>query len=224
MRYLAVIPEARGDLLFKWPFLDPPMNSNARRDEELRFFDDMLACVSEQFNVNESCVSSVGVSAGGLWTSHLAQLRSRHLASFLSLSGGTGPAGLGLIPVRRWEGAEHALPALVLWGGPTDFCVVDFATTSHNLEEGLVAGGHYLVECIHNCSHAQPPFEPPPGSSAFEGMWDFALSHPYWLADGDSPYLTDGLPETLPEWCGVGMGGATIRAGDCEGGLLGDCT
>jgi hypothetical protein len=81
VRFLAVAPEAKGDLLMKWPFLI--VDTAARLEEEARFFDDVLACVAEQFNVNPSCVSSVGVSAGGLWTSQLAQLRSRRLASFL---------------------------------------------------------------------------------------------------------------------------------------------
>jgi hypothetical protein len=223
LRFLAVIPEAKGDLYFKWPFLSPPLSSDARRDEELVFFDDMLACVAASFLIDESCVSSVGVSAGGLWTSHLAQLRSTHLASVLSLSGGVGPAGGGLIPVRPWTGAEHRLAALALWGGPTDFWGVDFATTSRNLERGLAENGHYLVECIHNCSHAQPPMNPPEGMSAFAGLWEFALSHPYWLADGTSPFLEAGLPAGLPAWCGQGMGSATIREGECEGGVLGDC-
>src|SRR5262249_39567941 len=43
-RFVAVAPEAKGDILFKWPFgISQP---DSRLDEELRFFDDMLACVS----------------------------------------------------------------------------------------------------------------------------------------------------------------------------------
>lgn len=223
MRFLAAIPEARGDLLFVWPVLNPPLNSDERHDEELTFFDDMLACIAEQYNINTECVSSAGVSAGGLWTTHLAQHRSRHLASFQSLSGGVGPVAAGYIPIREWEGMERALPALVMWGGPTDFCIVPFASASLNLEEKLDEGGHYVLECIHNCSHAEPPFEPPAGYSAYAGLWDFALTHPFWLHAGVSPYQATGLPETLPEWCGQGTGSATIRDGECEGGLLGSC-
>jgi predicted esterase len=220
-RFMAIAPEAKGDLLMKWPFL--LIDGAARMEEEARFFDDMLACAAAQFNVNESCISSVGVSAGALWTSQLAQLRAERLSSFLSLSGGVGVPGDYLNPVHAWSGAAHAMPAFVLWGGPTDFCGLSFAVTSAYLEEGLVAGGHFMVECIHNCSHAQPPMEAPEGQSTFASLWRFMLDHPYWLDDGESPYLVTGLSEEYPEWCGIGPGSAVIRTGECDSGPLGDC-
>lgn len=104
LRFLAVIPETKGDLVFKWPY--SLIDSDARVEEELRFFDDMLACVAEQYAVNRNCISSAGVSAGALWTDQLAPRRSRILASFISLSGGVGVAGDWLNPIRPWVGAE----------------------------------------------------------------------------------------------------------------------
>ena len=207
-RFVAVIPESRGDLIFQWPFtiLDP----DARVDEEFGFFDDMLACVAEQYTIAEHCISSAGVSAGGLFTSLLASGRGERLASFLSLSGGTG--GLA---VKPWGGSSHKMPAMVLWGGEDDFCVaVDFNNTSLDLETNLDADGHFILECIHNCMHTAPPFDMAPGQTAFAPMWDFVLAHPYWLEDGESPYA-DEIPENTPEWCGVGVGGSTPREGEC---------
>ena len=220
-RFLAAIPEAKGDLLLKWPYMivDLP----ARVDEEARFFDDMLACIAEQYHVNRSCVSSVGVSAGALWTSQLAPRRAGLLASFLSLSGGVGQDGDWINPILPWFGSTRSMPAIVLWGGPTDFCGVTFSTTSRYLESALDAEGHFYVECIHNCSHAEPPLVPPPGESKYSMLWQFVLDHPFWLRAGESPYQVTGLPANFPEWCGIGGGSATIRAGDCEGGLLGSC-
>jgi predicted esterase len=222
MNFLAVIPEEKGDLLLRWPYLiiDP----DGRVEEEAVFFDDMLACVAEHYRVNESCVSSAGVSAGALWTSQLAQLRATHIANFLSLSGGVGTPGDLLTPIRPWTGAEHHMPAFVLWGGPTDFCGLNFQTASTNLEAGLEADGHFIVECVHDCSHAEPPLAPAPaGMSSFAPVWQFALDHPYWLADGVSPYTIAGLPAGTPEWCAIGAGSATFRDGECEGGVLGSC-
>ena len=91
-RFIGVIPSSKGDLLFQWPFsiIDP----DPREEEEYRFFDDMLACVAEQFNVAEGCIASAGVSAGGLWTGQLASGRGPWLSSILSLSGGTGGVAL----------------------------------------------------------------------------------------------------------------------------------
>lgn len=222
LRFIAVVPEEKGDLPTRWPFLVPPAVSDARVDEELAFFDDMLACVAAQYPVNEQCVSSAGVSAGALWTAQLAQRRSRHLSSILSLSGGVGTGSI-LQPVREWGGAEHAMPALVLWGGPTDFCGVDFNSASMALEDGLTSGGHFVVECVHNCAHSQPPVPRQMDRSVFGPLWRFALDHPYWLPDGASPWTASGLPGGTPSWCAIGAGAATMRSGECESGILGDC-
>src|SRR5262249_9739491 len=52
--FIAVIPEKKGDLQFVWPATN--LDSQPREDEELQFFDDMLACVSKQFNADKNCV------------------------------------------------------------------------------------------------------------------------------------------------------------------------
>lgn len=220
-RFIAVIPESRGDLPLQWPY--SLIDSAARIEEESIFFDDMLACVSEQFAPNLDCVSSAGVSAGALWTSQLAQTRGDHLSSILVLSGGVGRSGDILNAIQPWRGSAHAMPAIVLWGGPTDWCGVSFSTCSDYLEDALVADDHFFVECVHNCSHAEPPLDPLPGTSQYGGLWRFALDHPYWLEDGESPYSATGLPAGMPTWCGIGAGSATIRSGECEGGALGSC-
>lgn len=208
-RFVAVIPSSKGDVLFQWPFsiIDP----DARADEELDFFDDMLACVAEQYNVAEHCIASAGVSAGALWTGQLASARGGFLSSMLSLSGGTGGQA-----VKPWGGSPHKMPAMVLWGGPMDFCVaVDFNNTSIDLETNLQKEGHFVLECIHNCMHGAPPFSVAEGETAFAPLWKFVISHPYWLQDGDSPYLESGVPADMPEWCGVGVGGSMPREGEC---------
>lgn len=212
-RFIAVIPDGRDaedGVLFKWPFsvLDPQDSLEA----EFQLFDDMLSCVAEQFAVDKDCVSSVGVSAGALFTSQLAGGRGDRLASFMSLSGGTGGA-----TVKPWTAPEHKMPGLVLWGGEGDFCIaVDFQQTSQDLEEHLVEDGHFVVECIHNCNHSTPPFEVPEGMTSFAPLWDFFLDHPYWLAPGESPYNDTGLPESMPTWCAVGVGNATPPAEACD--------
>lgn len=210
LRFVAIVPDNKGDLLFKWPFT--PVDPQWRMDEEFLFFDDLLACAAQTVPIDVNCVSSAGVSAGALFTDQLASARGDHLASFISLSGGT--SGL----VRPWGGSPHIMPAMVLWGGPGDFCIaIDFQNTSHDLEMNLVADGHPVLECVHNCGHSEPPFEPPyPDATPFLGMWRFWLDHPYWLADGESPWSA-GVPDTTPQWCAMGVGNATPREGECNG-------
>jgi predicted esterase len=208
-RFVAVVPEEKGDLPFRWPFTTN--DSDERYQEELEFFDDMLACVAEQFDVNDSCVSTVGVSAGALFVAQLAQGRSEHLSSFLSLSGGTSDE-----LVKPWIGSSHLMPAMVLWGGPNDSCVLNFDGLSRDLGGRLDDEGHFVLECIHNCAHGQPPFDVPMAMTEFEPLWMFALDHPYWLEDGSSPWLDGGgIPPDMPTWCSMGVGSAEIREGEC---------
>ena len=109
------------------------------------------------------------------------------------------------------------MPAFVLWGGQADNCLglFSFVDASNDFESHLADDGHFVIECVHNCGHAIPPFDPAPGESAFRPMWDFLLNHPYWLAPGDSPYLQPGLPDFYPTWCEIGVGNATPRTGMC---------
>lgn len=211
-RFVAVIPVSKGDLLFQWPF--ETTEPQSRVEEEMTFFDDMLSCVSEQLNVIPSCVSSVGVSAGALFTDQLAGARADYLASFISLSGGVGGV------IRPWGHPEHRLPGLVLWGGPTDTCVViNFETASHELEAGLGEDGSFFLECVHTCGHTEPPFEAPDGLSKYAGLWQFAFDHPFWLGAGESPYASGDFPPGMPDWCGVGPGSAVPPTGlTCTGG------
>lgn len=213
LRFLAVIPEARNSdqgVLFGWPF--SVLETQNQLNSEFQFFDDMLACVHEQFIVDKDCISAVGLSSGGLFASQLAGGRSDTLASFVSLSGGTGGA-----LVQPWTHPQHRLPAMVLWGGPNDVCVsINFEQTSQDLEQNLEADGHFVLECIHNCNHSTPPFDPPMGATAFATVWDFVLAHPYWLEPGVSPYTTEGLPDTAPSWCAIGVGHAVPPPEVCD--------
>lgn len=207
-RMILVIPESKGDVLFKWPF--EASQSQARIDEELQFFDDMFACTAAANTIDKNCVSSMGVSAGALFTDQLAHLRSTRLSSFVSLSGGTGGF------VRPWAHADHQLPAIVLWGGsndlfPPQFPVLYFETLSKDLETGLDKDGHFIVECIHNCGHAVPPFEYMP---PLDIVWRFLLDHPFWESRGASVYQDAGLPKSAPTWCAIGKGKATPRDSD----------
>lgn len=224
-RFIAVLPVSRGATIIgtsfdmRWPFdISQPAS---RMNEEFKFFDDMLACVDHQFEINQQCVSTVGVSAGALFTDQLAQARSETLASFISLSGGTSAS-----VIRPWNGAPRRLPGVVLWGGdgpPTmdgnkDIlgCVglgMDFSVASRALETGMSEDGHFILECRHNCGHVEPPLEPLPGQSKYAGMWEFALNHPFWLPAGQSPFLENGLPAAMPPWCAIGAGMSTPRSG-----------
>jgi pimeloyl-ACP methyl ester carboxylesterase len=212
-RIVFVVPDAKGDLFYKWPMMSS--RSQSRLDEETTFFDDMLACVGAALPIKNHCVSSLGVSAGALFTGQLAAARSERLASFVSLSGGIGD------PVREFGPAARPVPAFILWGGPTDrfpsetIAIFDFEKGSKKLAGALVNGGHSFVECIHNCGHDVPPFEDPAGAPKADAVYRFILDHPYWSAPGASPYASGSLPTSFPAWCAVGHGKVVPRTGAC---------
>jgi predicted esterase len=211
LRFAAIIPEAKEGTLntFKWPYSIAALPNQV--DDELRLFDDLLSCVSEQYPIQSDCVASMGVSAGALWTDQLAGFRGEYLSSIVSLSGGVG----GPV-IKPWKLPARKMPAYVLWGGPKDVCVtVQFEQTSKNLQKALSDGGHFQVECIHNCAHAEPPLDPIEGFSKYTPVWRFFLDHPYWLAPGVSPWKETGMPPGSPSWCSIGPGTATPRVGEC---------
>jgi predicted esterase len=215
-RFIALVPVGRdGDsgVPFRWPF--SIADDMMRMDEEFEFFDDMVACAHEQFGVDKECVSAMGVSAGAMFSAMLASRHGDNLSSFISLSGGTG-GGL----IQEWVPNQNHMPALVLWGGPQDICLsIEFDLNSMTMEAALAADNHFMVECIHNCEHSTPPFEPvDPALPTYAPMWEFFLDHPYWLDDGDSPYLhMSAPPASWPDWCAIGPGNAIMRVGECGG-------
>lgn len=204
MGFIAVIPDALrnadgGGLTygFNWPFIE-----QAGQEPELVFFDDMLACVTQQYRVDARRVHALGVSAGALWLTHLSGTpRVNHLASIATLSGGLGqqPHVLSMMFTPQ----DNKFPALVLWGGPTDMFIINFQQASTLYRDALRCDHHYTVQCIHDAGHSVPTLPVPDGGSRFQGIWQFMLDHPYGLGPDQSPYFDGGVPSTLPPWCSV---------------------
>lgn len=224
-RFIAIAPESKNDIniqipmiknpvSFPWPILS--LTDSKRFEEEYAFFDDMLACVSEQFGVDKECVSVTGVSAGALFGAQLVSARSEYVSSYLSLSGGVqSPDPFVNTFLPKWKQPAHKLPMLVLWGGPNDSCaLLNFQSASQALETQLDDAQAFVVECIHNCGHGVPPVDAQDGKSQFASLWDFAFSHPYWLPLSQSPWAKE-LPKNAPPWCAIGSGNAKIRTGAC---------
>ena len=192
---IVVIPEASGDFQFEWP--STPLDSGST-NVDLTFFDDLLACVTEQYNINPYCIGSAGVSAGGLWTSFLGQKRGQYLSANVVISGGH-PSDTGW---WNWSSSPHRFAALVLWGGPSDELVISFHQASLNLVGEYRDDDHFVIECEHGNGHGSPPADDG-GDLPYEVLIDFFLDHPYWLADGESAYEATGLPDAFPSYCSL---------------------
>ena len=149
------------------------------------FFEDILACLVEQWDVDLGRVHTTGMSAGGLWSTWLILNRSEWLASAAPMSGGVFSA--------YYFSPADLIPVMLIWGGPSDLYngfSFDVATT--DFSEDLRADGHFVVECDHDSGHV-----PPDGAPAL--TWRFFNEHPKGVT---SPW-EEGLPTGLPSYCGL---------------------
>jgi hypothetical protein len=189
-RSIIVIPQDSGMFEATWP--DTPLDI-AQSGVDLALFDDLHACISQQFPINTQCVSSLGVSAGGLWTSYLATVRGQHFAANLTISGGHPSEFIG--PWWPWM-SPRPYAGLVLWGGPSDVLGVDFHAASLNLVGELSGSGHFVLRCEHMGGHGVPALG---DGDPLRTALHFVRNHPFWL-NGASP-LDMGLPEFYPSYC-----------------------
>lgn len=189
-RAIIVIPQDTGMFETTWP--DTPLDIG-QSGVDLAMFDDLYACISQQYAINTNCVSSLGVSAGGLWTSYLGSVRGQHLASNLTISGGHPSEFVG--PWWPWM-SPRPFASLVMWGGPTDILGIDFHAASLNLVEDYVGSGHFVLRCEHANGHGVPPVG---DGDALQTALHFVRNHPFWL-DGASP-LDMGFPAFYPSYC-----------------------
>lgn len=195
-RFVAVMADGTRQP-FKWAFtvLDALVV-----EQDLKLFDDLFACITQQYDINLGCVTSLGVSAGGLFNSQVIQSRGKWLSSAIVISGGTGAV------VLPWVGSQHKMPVIAFWGGPKDnLAGFSFDVLMKDMEAGLQRDGHYFIECVHDCGHAPPLLMPPAGGkSPLAPLFEFLLNHPYGLPDGAGM-----MPADIPPFCNdKGMGSA----------------
>jgi len=204
MKFIAILPDdlkdSSGSKVYKfdWPFAEVWGQS-----KELQFFDDLLGCIDEQYSIDHKHVHAVGVSAGALWVTYLSTTtRANYFASIESLSGGLGEEPF--VFKMEYKPQPNKFPALVLWGGASDWMLLNFDQASRNYRDALIADGHFVETCTHDKGHAMPPIaEPTDGSTKFKMLWQFFLDHPYGTPPGSSPYFASGLPASTPPWCKI---------------------
>lgn len=184
--FILVAPYAAGhpnpEAQYEWFFASSPANN-----PDLIVFDDIIACLNQQYSIDLNRIWSTGFSAGGLWTSYLTQYRANILASTVALSG-------GLDATPPYHSPSKKIPVLLEWGGTND--LVDgfsFEQAALRFSQNLRADGSFVVECDNLGGGHSPPQE-----SDF--VWMFLRDHP----KGVSPEPYDrGLPRNFPSWCRI---------------------
>lgn len=148
---------------------------------DLILLDDIIACLSSQYQVDLNRIWSTGFSAGGFMNTYLAMHRSNRLASVVVLSGGLNG--------EPYQTPERKIPVLVEWGGPNDQPGgFPFPDTSRDFAALLREDGNgsFVITCEGTQGHQPPSFS--------QIVWPFLRDHPWGIAL--EPYLD--YPDNLP--------------------------
>lgn len=185
---IVVLPETgAGGYFMAWAI--PPNDP----EPDAVLFDDLLACLDATWTIDRARVSTLGFSAGGVWSAWLLGHRAEYLAAGVVLSGGTDfdlPFGGCINP---YEAPAWPLAALVAHGGDGDVAFLDFPTMALRFARKLRRDEGTAVLCDHGRGHTIP--EDP---AAWAG--DFVAAHTFGT---ESPYARGrGVLDDLPGDCG----------------------
>jgi len=170
------------DMTTTWNF-----GKYSQNDKDLALFDDILSCLDQQGDIDNTRVYTAGFSAGALWSTYLVLHRAEYIAAAAIFSGGTGM----VIP---YEKPAYPLPALLAWGGPNDtyMNMIKFEEMMKEFSGKLQADGHFVIECNHGLGHNVP-------YGATTWLFKFLLVHSW--KDGSSPLAQTGLGSDFPDYC-----------------------
>jgi predicted esterase len=160
-------------------------------DDDFVVFDQLVACVRQQFGIDTRHIHTIGYQHGGFQAAHVALLRSTFVASAVVHSGGVAAAA------KEQKGGLH-YPFMVLHGGETlDVAAEPYGQASVALAKLAAQGAtpfsseHFTVLCDHGTG-------PAIATDALPATYAFLMAHPFGLLG--SPYEV-GLPADFPTFC-----------------------
>jgi predicted esterase len=131
-------------------------------------------------------IHTLGWSAGGLHTTHVAQARSNYIASFISYSG-----GLYLLPSMDQDPTNKVAGILTYGEAGADVVILDFNAQSQSWYEMYQPKGWYSMMCHHPGGHEVDPQIAPLSLSFFK-------DHPFKVEP--EPYAMK-IPGVYPSSC-----------------------
>jgi hypothetical protein len=148
--------------------------------------DQIVACAIKNAKIDVTHIHTLGWSAGGLHTTHVAQARSNYIASFISYSG-----GLYLLPSMD-EDPTNKVAGILTYGDPgSDVVVLDFNAQSQSWYTMFQPLGWYSMMCHHPGGHEVDPEIAPLSLKFFK-------DHPFKVSP--EPYATM-IPAGYPAYC-----------------------
>lgn len=166
-------------------------------DVDFAFFEAMLQCIKEQFNVDQSRIYSFGFSAGAVFTNMLSAKYPNLFAATISESGAwfndSAQWSDVLVPIIQWKWPDFD-PAdrgnvLLTHGGPNDFAtIISLESANEKALPFLYQKGRTVLECEHGFGHTLDP-------DLTQGMYYQYM----WAHQLGGPPI-NGTPPGFPVW------------------------
>jgi len=149
--------------------------------------DQMVACAVKNRNVDPRRIYTTGCSAGGLFATAMAAMRSNYIAAAAPNSGGF--AGF---PIQFQS--DHTPPLMTIHGAAgSDVVFIDFSNSSRTADMAFKNRGGFVINCDTGRGHCS-------GGPVAGSVWEFFKAHPY----GVDPYpWTGGLPSGFHDSCAL---------------------
>jgi poly(3-hydroxybutyrate) depolymerase len=155
---------------------------------DLELVDQLAACAVRDHNVDPRRIFTTGCSAGGLFATNLAVLRSEYIAAAAPNSG-------GLTFPQQFQ-SDYTPALMTVHGAPgRDVVIVDFSNTSATADRTFSGRGGFVVNCNHGGGHCG-------GGGLASDVWEFFEAHPYGVEPAPSPW-TSGLPSGFSSDCEI---------------------
>lgn len=179
---IVIVPDAHDENVFEWEFV-------GASNRDLPMYDDLRTCAVQELNGDVRRVSSMGMSAGALWTTYLGIHRGDTLATIMTWSGGTGQ-------VVSYDTPAYAFPALLVSGGESDTynaggLLLEFTELTQEFAGQLYGDDHYVGVCEHTKGHDFPP-------DYMDFLTRWLPVHEFGRA---SPFSGDGNPADVADIC-----------------------
>jgi poly(3-hydroxybutyrate) depolymerase len=148
--------------------------------------DQLFACAVKNHNVDPRQVYTTGCSAGGLFATAMATLRSNYVAAAAPNSGGW------TVPLSFQT--AHIPALMTVHGAPgRDVVIIDFSDSSATADMAFKNKGGFVINCNHGGGHC--------GGQGLAGdMWKFFKAHPFGVTP--EPWK-DGLPAGFHSSCKI---------------------
>jgi predicted esterase len=150
---------------------------------DFKLTDQLAACAVRDRNIDPRKIYTMGCSAGGLFATAMAAMRSTYIAAAAPNSGGT-------VAPLTFQNAHT--PALMTVHGKmgSDVVIVDFSQTSATADTAFKGKGGFVIDCDTGGGHC--------GGSGLAGdAWKFLQAHTF----GIDPEPWTALPAGFSSQC-----------------------